>query len=210
MLTKERERELIQRWQQDRDETAFNEAMAAFEPTIKRWSFRKPSPDDAAQTCRMAFLHAMNTFDLDAGTRLSTHFIWQIRGHIASSNNMYSPKIRVSLVDVLNRKTPTDDGDVREYIDTIIDANGCKDSPSEYINAAMHKLKPRHRTVITARMHGFTLDVIGSELGVTRERIRQIEADAINKLRGYLPASIVLYLREEPSTPSGMTAMFNG
>jgi DNA-binding CsgD family transcriptional regulator len=45
-------------------------------------------------------------------------------------------------------------------------------------------LNPRERAVVEAHMHGATYDEIGDELGVTRERIRQIEAKAIRKMIG--------------------------
>lgn len=57
----------------------------------------------------------------------------------------------------------------------------------QYIN----KLSPREKIVILRR-YGFdnknpmTLDAIGKEFGLTRERIRQIETKAIRKLRGQM------------------------
>ena len=49
-------------------------------------------------------------------------------------------------------------------------------------------LPPREREVITLRYglvngYDYTLEEIGRLLGVTRERVRQIEAKAIEKLR---------------------------
>jgi DNA-directed RNA polymerase sigma subunit (sigma70/sigma32) len=40
-------------------------------------------------------------------------------------------------------------------------------------------LTPRERAVIEARDRGETLEKIGQELGVTRERVRQIEGKAV-------------------------------
>lgn len=57
-----------------------------------------------------------------------------------------------------------------------------------YLRRAMDELKPREKTVLMKRF-GFddgnpmTLEQIGEEFGVTRERIRQIEAKALKNLR---------------------------
>lgn len=58
----------------------------------------------------------------------------------------------------------------------------------ERLNAAIGTLSPRERLILELR-HGLldfnpqTLDQIGKRLGVTRERIRQIESKALKKLR---------------------------
>ena len=57
-----------------------------------------------------------------------------------------------------------------------------------YLRVVMNKLKPRERLILIKRF-GFgdgnprTLEEIGAEFGVTRERIRQIEAKALEYLR---------------------------
>ena len=52
--------------------------------------------------------------------------------------------------------------------------------------AAVAALPPRQRQVVKARyleVPGRTLEAVGGELGVTRERVRQIEVGAFEKLR---------------------------
>ncbi len=57
------------------------------------------------------------------------------------------------------------------------------------VRAALATLPPRERAILAAR-HGLddmpprTLDEIGRGLGLTRERVRQIEARALRQLRG--------------------------
>jgi RNA polymerase primary sigma factor len=58
----------------------------------------------------------------------------------------------------------------------------------ERIEKALHLLKPRERKIIESRYglkdgHPRTLEEIGRDLGVTRERIRQIEAKIMKKLQ---------------------------
>ena len=55
--------------------------------------------------------------------------------------------------------------------------------------AAVAALPPRQRQVVKARyleVPGRTLEAVGGELGVTRERVRQIEVGAFEKLRTML------------------------
>ena len=57
-----------------------------------------------------------------------------------------------------------------------------------HINEVLDSLNPRERRVLELRFglkdgHSRTLEEVGKEFGVTRERIRQIEAKALRKLR---------------------------
>lgn len=62
---------------------------------------------------------------------------------------------------------------------------------AERVNAAFWILKPKEQRVISLRfgLEGgdpMTLEEIGKILGITRERVRQIEAVAMSKMRAYL------------------------
>ena len=61
-------------------------------------------------------------------------------------------------------------------------------NPAEIVNELLNTLSPREREILNARysLNGQdkqTLEQIGKSIGVTRERVRQIEAGAIRKLR---------------------------
>jgi len=65
---------------------------------------------------------------------------------------------------------------------------------SEAINEMLHYLTPRERKIIKMRFGlgdgiGHTLEEVGREFGVTRERIRQIEAKVLQKLKDH-PAAV--------------------
>jgi RNA polymerase primary sigma factor len=104
-------------------------------------------------------------------------------------------------------ETPVGDGDSM-YADLIEDANAVQPEAltadrlrEAEIVEALGKLNPRMRHVLELR-YGLTgerprsLEEVGGLLGVTRERIRQLEASAFRELQAHAPA-LRLYLRAE-------------
>jgi len=74
------------------------------------------------------------------------------------------------------------------------------ENPSAEVSKLLDKLTPREKEVITRRfgLNGnggisMTLEEIGKDQGVTRERIRQIEAKAMEKLQRHLACRGVKY-----------------
>jgi RNA polymerase sigma-32 factor len=64
---------------------------------------------------------------------------------------------------------------------------------SELLQAAMGKLSPRELTIIRERRlgdEGVTLASLGEKLGISKERVRQIENQALSKLRAALLARV--------------------
>lgn len=101
--------------------------------------------------------------------------------------------------DVKQLDTPIsnsgDSGDGTSYADTLADETEetpdittSKNILKEQINEILSELSPKERKIIERRngMHDgiqHTLEEIGREFSVTRERVRQIEAKALEKLR---------------------------
>ena len=57
---------------------------------------------------------------------------------------------------------------------------------AEWLAEALGELSPRERTIINQRRlreDGATLEELGRELGVSKERVRQLEHRAMSKLR---------------------------
>lgn len=54
----------------------------------------------------------------------------------------------------------------------------------EDLQGLLSTLDPRSREILVRRSHEETLQAIGEDLGLSRERIRQIEGEAMRRLRG--------------------------
>ncbi len=124
-----------------------------------------------------------------------------------SLNNMVAEKMGVSLRDVEMMETRLSGGDFslnslqqgeegREWIETIEDENSYGAEKVEknkdhvtvrsWIKEAIETLNEREKTIVLERKlrdKPRTLDAIGGELGVSKERVRQLEAEALKKLR---------------------------
>jgi RNA polymerase primary sigma factor len=107
--------------------------------------------------------------------------------------------------DPVSLETPVGDGE-SSYGDLIEDHNAelpeettAETMRSTELTRALEALNPRMRLVISRRfgLDGQapqTLEQVGSELGITRERVRQLESRALRELRAQAP-ELYLYLR---------------
>jgi RNA polymerase primary sigma factor len=114
----------------------------------------------------------------------------------------------LSLVeDPVSLETPVGDGESL-YGDLIEDENVERPESatadrlrSAELEQALQRLKPRMRLVVERRfgLNGKTprtLEEVGKELGITRERVRQLEARALRELRSAAPG-LHLYLQSD-------------
>jgi RNA polymerase sigma-32 factor len=71
-----------------------------------------------------------------------------------------------------------------------------------HVRAFAETLRPRERRILEARVladEPLTLQQLGDEMGVTRERIRQLEKELVNDLREYLKQNVVDFEYYAPS-----------
>lgn len=106
--------------------------------------------------------------------------------------------------DIVSLEAPVGSEEDSKLADFIEDDQGL--SPSEATNQQLIKeaikemlgeLSPRERKIVKMRFGlgdgvGHTLEEVGKEFGVTRERIRQIEAKVLQKLRDHPAASKII------------------
>ncbi len=100
--------------------------------------------------------------------------------HIASVDTPYGKDADKPLVDMLQDEAAFDPSD--KIQDNDIQSN---------LDHWLEKLNDKQREVVERRfgLHGYehsTLERVAQELGVTRERVRQIQMDALRRLRDIL------------------------
>ncbi len=123
---------------------------------------------------------------------------------IASEMQLPEKKVRHILKisqDIVSLEAPVGSEEDSKLADFIEDEEAISPSDStnrqlikENIRSLLRFLNPRERKIIEMRFGlidgvGHTLEEVGKEFGVTRERIRQIEAKVMQKLREH-PASV--------------------
>src|SRR6476469_499140 len=127
---------------------------------------------------------------------------------IAKESGFTETKVRdlLELIeDPISLETPVGDGE-SVYSDLIEDENAylpeettAESMRSRELAKALSALNPRMRLIISRRFgldgqSPQTLEQVGSELGITRERVRQLETRALRELRSQAP-ELFLYLR---------------
>jgi RNA polymerase primary sigma factor len=100
--------------------------------------------------------------------------------------------------DPVSLETPVGDGEslygdlIEDTSSDQPDAATAKQLRSVELAEAMHRLNPRMRRVLAMRfgLEGHTpktLEEVGTDLGITRERVRQLESRALRELRSVAP-----------------------
>ena len=116
---------------------------------------------------------------------------------VMKSKSQHVRRLMTLLRHTCSIEAPIGDGNDFALIDTIEDSS--MTSPAdlleninifELISEHFNKLSENERKILTLRFglddnEPQTLDVIGQQFGVTRERIRQIEAKSLEKLRAF-------------------------
>ncbi len=103
------------------------------------------------------------------------------------------------LIEIARRpislETPTDEDEESEIGDFVEDVTSPAPSEAteremlgEYLQTALNRLPERESKILQLRYglldgEAHTLEEVGKEMGVTRERVRQLEAQALNRLR---------------------------
>jgi len=155
---------------------------------------------DQARTIRIP-VHMVETINKLARTARQ---LWQKLGRepteseIAAAMGMSEEKIaeiRKVAQEPTSLETPTGEEGDSEFYDFVVDENAKSPADNvvqtmlkEQLLAVIETLTPREQKVIRLRYglddaHPRTLEEVGKEFNVTRERIRQIEAKALKKLR---------------------------
>lgn len=132
----------------------------------------------------MSLFRAVEKFDFSRGNKFSTYASWAIMKNFARSipdEFKHKDRFRTTGEELLEAREDT-------RRDHLADELAQKQRVSQ-INRILTRLDHREQQIIIRRFgldhnhEPLTLKEVGAELGVTKERIRQIEARALSKLR---------------------------
>ena len=158
---------------------------------------RRVSPGDSffdlVSDGNMSLIRAVEKFDYARGNKFSTYASWAIMKNYARTiPDEHKRRDRFRAADMEMLQTATDRR-ADEYQQRLA-ANDRLQQVSKFLD----RLDQREQTIIIRRYgldHGRepqTLKEVGSALGVTKERVRQIEAKALEKLREAAAAEAML------------------
>jgi RNA polymerase primary sigma factor/RNA polymerase sigma factor len=139
---------------------------------------------DLVSDGNMSLMRAVEKFDYGRGNKFSTYASWAIMKNFARTipdEHRHRDRFRTSQADLFS-STEDDRADPFEE-------EAVQSQREAQVDKILERLDEREQRIIIRRFglrrgqEPLTLKQVGAELGVTKERIRQIEARALSKLR---------------------------
>jgi RNA polymerase sigma factor (sigma-70 family) len=151
---------------------------------IRRRPRLKREYDDMVSAGFIALMRAAERFQPQLGFKFSTFACRAIQWEILHEADRLRTQVRYSSLDAVDadgtdRASILPDGRQAQPID-----EASHREQRDCAEALLRRLPPRMAGILRARiMRGQTLKAIGEELGITKERVRQIELQAMNLLK---------------------------
>jgi RNA polymerase sigma factor (sigma-70 family) len=134
----------------------------------------------------LSLMRAIEKFDYSRGFKFSTYATWAIQRNFARSipaEHTHQTRFRTSGDEFFQQHRASGSSQYEQERTNV--------RQREALSTILDRLDPRERDIITTR-YGLqsgtepqTLEQVGSQFGVTKERIRQLEARALRKLREF-------------------------
>ena len=151
---------------------------------VRRWTPASAWAEDMIGDCQVVLIQAVAAYNPWMGIRFSTYAFTCLMRALSRLSQRHA-------ADRLARSVPLEalpDGEPRDLSTEEIPAAGTA-RLDEYLREGHELLSSREKMVLQRRFSldeqakGGTLEQVGRELGLSKERVRQVQASALGKLR---------------------------
>jgi RNA polymerase sigma factor (sigma-70 family) len=165
-------------------DTLINANMRLVVNIAKRHSGQTDNFFELLSDGNMSLIRAVEKFDFGRGFKFSTYASWAIMKNFARTipDEKHRRERFVTGHDEVFEVAPDQRTDEHEVLAT-------HERATHSVNRLLEYLEPREREIIRMRAglddhaKGMTLEEIGQQFGITKERVRQLNARAMKKLR---------------------------
>jgi RNA polymerase primary sigma factor len=179
----------------------------------KKYQHQGVALADLINEGNVGLMRAAMRFDESRGVKFISYAVWWVRQAIVQALSEFSSPVRIpanrfgtapiarGYLSLDTNGRPSDDGKLLDILpdesSPAPDEEVTTNSLSATIDEALSRLSPREALVIRRYFgfdgrEGITLEEIGVELGVTRERVRQIKERALLRLRKDAAGAVLL------------------